>query len=202
MTTIPASIRPQRGAEPRPKRWTREEYYELARNGFFEGRRVFLLDGEIIEMAPQGNWHSLVLGKVEDALALVFPRGQYWTRVQRPINLPDGSEPEPDISVVAGTPDDHPVHPSTAVLVVEVADSSLPYDRKKAAAYANAGVPEYWIVGIRAHAVEVYRQPRGSEYGQVDTIRPGQIISPLTAPDAKIAVADLFPKQPITNPDA
>lgn len=195
--------------EPRTRRWSRDEYYEASRKGWFRGQRVLLLDGEVIEMAAQGNWHVVVVGKAQDALVPVFPREQYWTRVQNPLDAPDHSEPEPDIAVVPGRPDDYTAHPKTALLIVEVADSSLRLDRKKANAYAAAGVPDYWIVDIGGHQVEVYREPVadprepfGFRYASVVTLRPGASISPVAAPQATVAVADLLPKQPVPNPDA
>lgn len=209
MTTIQAAPPIPRGTEPRPKRWTRDEYYALARQGYFDGRRVFLLDGEIIETAAQGNWHSVVLGMAEDVLAQVFPRGTYWARVQRPLELPEGSEPEPDLAIVRGRPQDFVAHPGSALLIVEVADSSLRFDRRKANAYAAAGIPEYWIVDIRGHAVERYRDPVaahgetfGHRYAGLETLKPGESISPVAAPAASVAVADLLPKHPVVDPDA
>ncbi|MDB5297368.1 MAG: uncharacterized protein JWO31_3351, partial [Phycisphaerales bacterium] len=146
--------------EPRIKRWSRAEYYQMAELGWFRGKRVFLLSGEIYEMAGQGYWHSVGIGKINDVLADIFPRGRFWIRPQMPLDLIDGSsDPEPDLAVVRGTPDDFLSHPSTAPLAVEVADSSLSLDRKKAAYYAATGVPEYWIVNLRDRVLEVYRQP-------------------------------------------
>jgi Uma2 family endonuclease len=192
-------------AEPRTARWTREQYYEMAALGWFRGKRALLLDGEIIEMAPQGNWHSVVVGKVEYALSDVFPRGSFWVRPQMPLDLPDGtSEPEPDAAVVPGKPDDYRQHPSTAVLVLEVSDTSLRLDRRKANAYAAAAVRDYCIVNLPDHVVELYRDPVpdpsaafGHRYARVTTLRPGDVIHPVSAPQALVAVADLLPAHPV-----
>lgn len=197
-------------SEPRARRWSRDEYYDLAHKGWFRGKRVVLLDGEILEMAAQGNWHSVVLELVERPLRKIFPDDTHWVRTQRPLDLPDGSsDPEPDIAVVPGRPEQYTAHPSTALLVVEVADSSLRLDRVKAHAYAAAGVQEYWIIDLAGHQVEVYRRPvadrRESFSHRFDSIvafRPGATINPVAAPQASVAVADLLPRQPVTNPDA
>lgn len=195
--------------EPRPVRWTREQYYALGKLGHFDGKRVQLFDGEIIEMPPQGNWHAVVIGKTLDALAAVFPRDQFWTRGQNPLEMPHDSEPEPDVAVVRGSPDDFTAHPTTALLVVEVAATSLRLDRKKTNAYAAAGVEDYWIVDIGKHQVEVYRrpvadagEPFGYVYQSVEVLRPGARIVPVAAPQASVAVADLLPKQPVEDPGA
>ncbi len=160
-------------------------------------------------MAAQGNWHVVVLGKAQDALASAFPREQYWTRTQNPLDAPDDTEPEPDIAVVPGKPDDYTAHPATALLIIEVADTSLRLDRKKSHAYAAAGVQDYWIVDIGGHQVEVYREPVadarepfGYRYASVVVLRPGGSINPVAAPQASVAIADLLPKHPVTNPDA
>lgn len=101
-------------------------------------------------MAGQGNWHSVAISLVDIALRPVFTVDKYWIRPQMPLDLEDGtSEPELDIAVVLGTPNDYSQHPSTARLIVEIADSSLYLDRRKAAYYAAADVPEYWILNLR-----------------------------------------------------
>jgi Uma2 family endonuclease len=196
--------------EPRIKRWTRDEYYQMADLGWFRGKRVCLLSGEIYEMAGQGNWHSVGIGLAQYALQDVFPREKFWVRPQLPLDLEDGSsDPEPDLSVVPGTPRDFAAHPATALLAVEVADSSLSLDRKKAAYYAAAGVPEYWIVNLRDRVLEVHRDPRmaqgvlweadmapDAQYFDRRLLRPGDSVTPAAAPHATIAVADLFPARP------
>lgn len=198
-------------AEPRVRRWSRQEYYQLADLGWFRRKRALLLSGEIYEMAGQGNWHSVGIGKGVDALRDVFTPPNFWTRPQLPLDLDDGtSEPEPDIAVVPGKPDDYLSHPSTALLIVEVADSSIHLDRRKAAYYAAADVPEYWIVNLRDRVLERYRNPRipgatswradgppDAEYEDIEQLYPGDTIVPVAMPTATIAVADLFPARPM-----
>jgi len=194
-------------AEPRARRWTRNEYYQMAALGWFRGKRVVLLDGEIIEIPAQGNAHVVTLAKVTEALQPVFPKGQFWFRSQAPLDLPDGtSDPEPDLAVVPGKPDDSQQHPSTALLVVEVSDTSLRLDQRKAHAYAAAGVPEYWIINLPEHVVEVYRDPTpdpaaesGHRYKSPMTLRPGDFVTPLAAPQVRVAVADLLPARPVSG---
>jgi Uma2 family endonuclease len=107
-----------------------------------------------------------------------------------PLALGPPSEPEPDIAVVAGEPDDYlDHHPSTAVLVVEVADSSQFHDRKrKAAVYARAELPNYWIVNLRFDRIEVLRDPADGLYRARRIYRRGETISPLARPEAALAV--------------
>ena len=105
--------------------------------------------------------------------------------------------PEPDLAVLPGEPDDYvDHHPSEALLVVEVTDTSQHHDRKrKPGIYAFAGIPEYWILNLRRDAVEVLRDPKGGEYRKKLVFRRGQRISPLARPEASIAVDDLLPRQ-------
>ncbi|HEX8916290.1 MAG TPA: Uma2 family endonuclease [Humisphaera sp.] len=190
--------------EPYIKRWTRAEFYQLGESGYFEGKRAFLLDGEIFEMPAQGNWHALAIELADNVVRPVLPQPIRF-RIQSPLEGPNaGSDPEPDIAVVAGeaTPD-IASHPTTARLVIEVADSSLRLDRRKAAAYAAMGVAEYWIENLVDRQLEVHRDPQpdssaeyGWRYAKAFTLKPGDRISPLVAPAASIEVARLFPARP------
>jgi Uma2 family endonuclease len=188
--------------EPRPIRWTKDEYFRLSEEGYFNGRRVELIGGEIIEMAPQYNPHTIGVTLVQNALQLAFGLG-YWPRGQATLDLSPHGCPDPDVAVVAGTPRAYvgqPI-PTTALLVVEVADSSLNQDRNiKGSLYAVAGITDYWIVNIPDHQLEVYRdpvadptQPFGFRYANRTILDPGDDVTPLAAPAAQIPVADLIP---------
>lgn len=186
----------------RTKHWTRVEYERLIDLGAFRpGERLELVDGALLVCEPQGAPHFTAVGLVEDALRQVFGIG--WTvRAQGPIALDEDSEPEPDIAVVPGGRRDHRrVHPAHPVLIVEVADSSLEFDRReKAALYARAGIADYWVLDLGAQVLEVYREPvaapharNGHRYGATITLRAGDAVSPLSAPTSAILVADLLP---------
>jgi Uma2 family endonuclease len=115
----------------------------------------------------------------------------------------DASDPEPDLAVVAGVAKEFRSHPTTAMLVVEVSDTTLRLDRKKAAAYAAMQVNEYWIENLTDRQLEVHREPvpdssevYGWRYAQTFTLRDGDSIQPLSAPQATVAVSDLFPARP------
>jgi Uma2 family endonuclease len=123
-------------------------------------------------------------------------------RLHAPLALDDESEPEPDVAIIAGEPCDYVrAHPSTAALVVEVADSSSRLDRRlKSGLYARAGLPEYWIVNLVESVVEMHRQPQpaadapyGWVYRSVEIFRPPAVVTPLAAPGALFPVADLLP---------
>lgn len=147
---------------PTPYRFNREEYYRLWESGFFANKRVELLDGEIITMAPQNPPHA---GTTSRLTALLFRLlgSSVTIRAQLPIILNDYSEPEPDVALCRLDPDDYRhEHPkaSDVLLLIEVADTSLAYDRgRKVAAYAGSGVPEYWIVNLSDGRIEVFSDP-------------------------------------------
>jgi Uma2 family endonuclease len=187
---------------PRLRRWSRREYEQLVERSFFRpDERLELLDGLLLVKEPQSSAHMTAVRLAEEALRAAFGAG--WdVRAQGPIALDPRSEPEPDVSVVRGSPRDYrDAHPTSPVLVVEVALASLRLDRtRKCRAFARAGVPEYWIVNLVDRVLEVHREPgrldeaRGRRgYRSVRTLGPEAAVSPLGAPAARVAVADLLP---------
>jgi Uma2 family endonuclease len=177
---------------------TKEEYFRLADEGQFDGRRVELIGGEVVEMSPQNNPHSAGVSMVLNALMLAFGPN-YWPRVQTTLDLSPNGCPDPDVAVVPGTPQSYVAQPipTSALLVVEVADTSLSGDRSpKGNLYAASGIADYWIVNIPDHQLEVYRdpvadpnQPFGFRYARVTVLHPGDVVSPLALPAAQIHVA-------------
>jgi Uma2 family endonuclease len=187
--------------EVETRRLRRFEYERLVELGMFAGERLELLDGLLVVREPQHSPHATAVRLVQRALEQVFGAG--WdVRSQLPFALDDDSEPEPDVVVVPGDTRDYvAAHPSRCALLVEVADSSLLFDRrKKAILDARAGVADYWIVNLQERVLEVYREPRrsarsphGSRYARTDLLRPPETVSPLAAPDARIPITDLLP---------
>ena len=183
-----------------PKRWTRREYDRMAEAGILDpDEHVQLIEGEIVTMTPQNSPHSAAIGLVETALRQIFGPA-HWIRTQLPIIVDPDSEPEPDLTVVAGSPREYVhEHPRTALLVVEVADTTLALDRdRKARVYARAGISEYWIVNLAERCLEVYRDPlnppgQPARYQTATRLAAAERIAPLARLDASIAVADLLP---------
>ncbi len=188
--------RPDQTVYPTPIRWTRDEYQRLGESGVFGNRRVELLEGTIIEMSPVGRRHWVTTNLVAEALEKAFGDG-YFVSVQSPIYLAT-SEPEPDVAVLRGSPRDYVDTESTTLpeLVIEVADTSLEYDRRqKTALYARAGIGEYWLVSIENETVEIRREPDSAAgtYGVEYTVRRGDTISPLALSHIAVLVNDLLP---------
>ncbi|HEV7503748.1 MAG TPA: Uma2 family endonuclease [Thermoanaerobaculia bacterium] len=173
-------------------RFTREEYEQM---DFGPDRRVELLDGVIYDMSPHRGPHAKGVAKANQTLITAFGL-EYHVRPQLPLALGSHSMPEPDLAVIAGKPDDYEDHPSEAVLIVEVTDTSQVHDRKrKAKQYARAGIADYWIMNLRLDAVEVLRDPQGALYRTRLVFHRGETISPLARPEISIAVDDLLPRK-------
>lgn len=189
-------------AHPAYRQWTRKEYDRLVEMGILhEDEPIELIGGQMIVAEPKGSPHATAIGLTAEALRVAFGRG-WVVRVQDPVALDDDSEPEPDVVVVPGGWRDYRAeHPSRPALIVEVAESSLRFDRRhKGSVYARAGVADYWIVNLQRNVLEVYREPvtaatalYGWKYASVRTLKAHATISPLAAPDATVTVADLLP---------
>jgi Uma2 family endonuclease len=182
------------------RRWTRAEYDRLVDLGVLHGEPVELVGGQLVVAEPQGSFHASALGTAGDALRAVLPQG-WLVRIQMPVALDDESEPEPDLAVVPGAWASYRAgHPSRPALVVEVAESSLAFDREdKGSLYARGAVRDYWIVNLVDRALEVYRDPGpdpaapyGWRYRAVERLGPAAAVSPLALPAVRIAVSDLL----------
>ncbi len=138
-----------------------DTYNRIVASGALEGQRVELLDGVLVQMSPQSPAHSLVITMLMRHFAAA-PR--WWTQVQMPLEVRPDSEPEPDLAVFAERPEPGRHH-HTALLAVEVAVSSQMIDRNvKAAKYARADIPTYWLIDVPARTVEVYTRPSERGY--------------------------------------
>lgn len=179
-----------------PLRVTVERYLALLEEGTLAGDRLELLEGVIVSMPPSNPPHAAALGLVCEALRPVAGTGRC-LRVQSPLLLGAWSAPEPDVALVAGSHRDYSLrHPATALLVIEVSDWSLHQDRiTKAAIYARAGIPEYWIVNLAERGVEVLREPdaAGGRYRAQRFARADESVEPLAAPGTPVVVRDLLP---------
>ena len=164
-----------------------------------EDERTELIEGEIVTIPPASPEHAAQTMALYERVRGLFGRG-YHVRVQSPLAFGE-SEPMPDLAVVKGKPADYKhAHPTYAVLVIEVAQSSLPYDRTvKTSLYAKAGIPEYWIVDLEHRQLEVYREPiesPDSAFGYTYRVRlllqPSDTIAPLARPNRTVRVGRLF----------
>ena len=191
MTLSPPSPRPA-PTGPRPVLWSCAEFHRLGDAGAFEGRRAMLIGGVILEEGAMNPPYAVTLELVEAAVRAAFGAG-WRIRGQSPLVLGQDLDPEPDLAVVVGVPRGSTTHPTTAVLVVEVADSSLAFDtNEKRLLYARAAIPEYWVVDVNGRRLLVYRDPQAGDYATRQVIGPAGAVSPLAVPAAVVRVADLL----------
>lgn len=150
-----------------------QDYHRMMEVGILTAHdRVELINGEIIEMSPIGSPHAACVDFLAEELIIALQR-KARVRVQNPIALLDYSEPEPDIVVVKpGRYQSRHPRAEEILLIIEVADTSLVYDRDiKGPLYAQAGIAEYWLVNLIDRQVEVYRRPEGGKYTQRFVLR-------------------------------
>jgi Uma2 family endonuclease len=183
------------------RNWTRVEYDRLVQLGVFEGEPLELIGGQLVVAEPHGTYHASTISALDYAVRAALPAG-WLVRTQLPISLDDESEPEPDLVVVPGRASDYrEAHPDRPVLAIEVAESSLSFDREhKGSLYARAGVQDYWIVNLVDYVLEIFREPGpdpsalyGWRYRSVTTLPRSASVVPLAFPSSRIAVADLLP---------
>jgi len=174
------------------------EYEQIVATGVFDGRnkrRIELIWGELRAMNPIGSDHADIVDELAEWSFSNAPRDIVRVRVQNSLAfLEADSEPEPDIvwAKRGRYPSRHPSG-DDVLLLIEVAESSLTYDRgEKARLYATAGVRDYWIVNFIDRAVEVHREPQEGRYRNVQSYGPVSIIEPIAAPEARLNVDSLF----------
>ena len=188
---------------PHERLYSVAEYHRMYDAGVFgPDERVELLEGRVIVMPAMHNPHATAVILTDEALRRVFTPRSFIIRQSLPVQFSTlKSEPQPDFSVLPGKARDYLdreqpwKNPSTALIVVEVSDSTLAEDRgRKKRIYSKGGIEDYWIVNLVDMVLEVHRLPERGEYSSIRVLRPGESIAPLAAPrKQKIRVADLLP---------
>ncbi|MEG4343180.1 Uma2 family endonuclease [Microcoleus sp. A003_D6] len=179
------------------RKWTVKEYQKLGEMGFFHPEeRVELIEGNIIKMSAKGTAHTSATRRTATLLRHLL-ENQAAVYTQDPIALDDSSEPEPDIAVVRIDPFDYATHhptPSEIYLIIEVADSSLAYDREiKAKIYARSGIADYWVLNVGDRQLHVFREPTENGYQSELILGETASISPLQFPAFNIAIQAMLP---------
>ena len=188
---------------PQTRKFTVAEYYRMAEVGILKSdERVELIEGEIIVMPPIGPEHAWNVDLTNEILVR-HALERYYVRIQNPVRLSDLSEPEPDVALLRRRPEGYgAAHPTPAdvLLVIEVAHSSLEYDRGiKAHIYGRSGVPETWVRNLPEDCIERFTEPGPDGYAQHTVHRRGETLVPVSMPDLELAVADLLPRPPAST---
>ena len=175
-----------------------DHFERLVNAGFFEGefrKRVELIRGEMLDMSPIGSPHSEIVDRITAWSFKAVADLQIRVRVQNPVRIPaNDSEPEPDVVwVAAGNYAQRHPQPEEVLLLIEVAENSLAFDRRtKLAVYAEAGIAEYWIVNLLDEQIETHREPVGLQYRRKSIYRGNDAVSPNAMPSASLVPAQLF----------
>ncbi|MEG3930329.1 Uma2 family endonuclease [Microcoleus sp. T3_B1] len=179
------------------RKWTVKEYHKLGEIGIFNPEeRLELIEGNIIKISAKGTLHAAATRRTATLLHnLVGNQAAIYNK--SPIALDDNSEPEPDIAVVRIDPFDYATHhptPSEVYLIIEVADSSLTFDREiKAKAYARSGIADYWVLNVGDRQLHVFREPTENGYQSEVFLGETASISPLEFPAFNIAILAMLP---------
>jgi Uma2 family endonuclease len=173
-----------------------DTYSRMAEAGIFgEDDRIELIDGDLIDMAPIGQGHVAIVNSLVEALFLACG-GRAIVSPQNPIRLSPISEPQPDLAILRRRADfyatgERPA-PSDVLLLVEVADTSLRFDRDvKLPLYARAGIGEYWIVDLHRRVLYAHTTPDGDGYREMTTYQSGDTVRLALAPDIAVKL-DIF----------
>ena len=182
--------------QPETLRWSLERFDRIIAAGAFrEDDHIELIEGELLVMTPQGDDHVVALNLINQRFGRSIPSG-FFLYIQSSFPLNDFSKPEPDLVLVAGQPRDYCAgkRRPRAELIIEIADTSLDYDRKtKADLYSRNGVEDYWILNLLVRRLEVYRSPTASGYRDMLELTPNDWVSPIVLPDLEFLVADMLP---------
>ncbi|MBN9521358.1 Uma2 family endonuclease [bacterium] len=201
---MPAAITrtpPPPATRPGRFRWTTDLFHDICDAGYFEGRNVILVDGEIIDMPPPNPAHNYGLTVAAEVLTPLFRPGHF-PRNQMALVLGLWTDPVPDLAFVPGAARDYLTRQATsAALVVEVSDTTLAYDTtEKAELYATGGIADYWVIDVTNERLLVFRDPRplstapsATAYQTCLTLGRGDTVSPLALPGVSVDVADLLP---------
>lgn len=190
-----------KSTRPRRLRWTVDDYFRLYEQGFLDGRRVELIDGEIIRMPAQGRDHMVCITKLNELLVHHFPTTTHWVAPQGTLKLDKYNAPDPDFhvrDVPVGTPDAQLPKP---FIVIEVSDTTYAKDAgPKLRLYARSGMQEYWIVNVQARCLEVYRKPQNTTgrrsgwcYADIHILKPAESVTMLARPGITWTVSSMLP---------
>lgn len=183
---------------PQTRLWTVEQFHYIGDHGVFRGNRVLLIEGVVLEEGQMNPLHAIALELTTEVIHSAFGSG-WRIRGQMPLVLGQNTDPKPDVAVIAGSVRGTSGHPTTANLVIEIADISLSYDTTiKAELYATAGIEDYWVLDVDSRQLLVFRDPTpiaagGTAYRTQLTLGPIDSIAPLAVLTSSIRVADLLP---------
>lgn len=187
--------------QPENHHFTTGDYHQMVRSGILrEDARVELVEGEVKDMAPIGARHAACVTALTELFYRQMGARTAVVWVQNPLGLGEYSEPQPDVTLLRWRPDRYrggEPGPDDVLLLIEVADTTLLYDRNvKVPRYARAGIPEVWVVDLSADSVIVHREPGPQGYHAVSVLRGDDMLAPQTLPGVAMRVTDILSDAP------
>lgn len=182
-------------SDPKPFAWTADTFQQAGEAGIFGEQRVELIEGQVFEMSPMGTPHTIALMLIFQEMSRVIG-DRYTVLIQGPLALSKRSHPFPDVAILKGQPRDYLGGlPEGAILVIEISESTLSFDRGiKAKMYAAAGIEEYWILNLVDLQIEVFRKPSsGGGYAEKMVVGKNEQLSPIAAPELVFEAQNLIP---------
>ena len=177
-----------------PAKWTIDEYHLMIEAGLLDNRSVELINGEIVEISPEGEAHAYFSSEAEEYLRVLLAN-RATVRSGKPITLPNDSEPEPDIAIVQKLGREYIAHhpyPKNVFWLIEYSNSSLKKDLEiKTQLYAQVGIAEYWVVNLKKRQLIIFTEPQDGEYATKSTYSQGTIY-PTAFPELAIAVNSII----------
>ncbi len=179
-----------------PRRFTVEEYHAMAEAGILsEDDRVELIEGQIMFMSPIGSHHYSSVNRLNKLFVLGL-QDRAVAHVQNPVRLDEGTEPEPDLTLLRPRDDFYAGRmptPEDVLLLIEVADTSLGFDRTvKIPLYARHGISEVWLIALKEEYAEVYRRPAADGYGNITRYGRGDTLGVAALPDVNFSVDEVL----------
>jgi Uma2 family endonuclease len=183
-------------AQPEKRTFNVDEYYRMARAGVLKpDDRVELIEGEIVKMSPIGSPHAACVSRLNSLLQSMLGRTAIIS-VQNPVRLNDFSEPVPDVTVLKRRKDFYSSHhprPSEVRLIIEVAETTLLYDRRiKVPLYARNSIPEVWLVNLPKKLIEEYFEVAGGRNRQLQKCKRDEKIESAALPGLSFNVSEIF----------
>lgn len=187
----------QAAIAPARHKLTVHEYHQMADAGIFnEDSRIELIDGDLIDMSPLGQGHAAVVNRLTRALVMAYG-DRAIVSIQNPVRLSLVSEPQPDVAILRCRDDFYdtgePPGPADVLLLIEVADSSLRFDKTvKLPLYARAGIGEVWIVDLQKRVLDAHRRPAGGSYEKATRHLTGEHLALVLAPEIVVDLRSVF----------
>ncbi|HXG85252.1 MAG TPA: Uma2 family endonuclease [Pyrinomonadaceae bacterium] len=195
-TVTARTAEPEKTSVVKPKRFSVEEFYKMTEAGILPEESGWeVIDGYLLDKMTIGSKHASIVKRLNRILTNLVAN-QAVISIQDPVHIDEYNEPEPDIALLEPREDFYAAgHPSPpdVLLLIEVSDSTVEYDREiKKTLYAEAGIPEFWLVNLKNETIEVYTQPKNGSYYSARILEAGETIDSKSIENLTLSVAEIL----------